>query len=520
MKEKPMKKQDRRRANRTRFHYLLALLLLLSAVSLPAAQEKSDEKKEKEPAVDFKIQTTHTIQLGQEKLEYQATAGTLVLKKDNDTKPTARMFYVAYTRVGVNDLSGRPIMFTFNGGPGSSSVWLHLGAFGPKRVLMKPDGLPLPPPGKLVPNEFTLLGQTDLVFIDPVSTGFSRPVRGEDPKNFHGVEQDIQSVGEFIRLYCTRNDRWKSPKFLCGESYGTTRAAGLAHHLQDSLGMNLNGIVLVSSVLNFQTLRSDEGNDLPYPLFLPSFTATAWYHKKLASELQQQPLAEVLGEAEKFALGEYTMALTRGDRLSAPDHLTVRRKLARFTGLSEEYVEHSRLRIEPHRFMKELLRGSERTVGRYDSRLIGIDLDAVGERFDYDPSYAAVQGVFTATLNNYLRTELRYESDLPYEILTGKVRPWDYGQAKNRYLNVAPDLRTAMTRNPALKVFLASGYYDLATPYFGTDYTFDHLGLAPALKKNVTTAYYHAGHMMYIEKESHRKLRDDVGNFLKGALTP
>jgi len=495
---------------------LLALVFLLGGAGL-SAQEKSDDKKEPR---DTEVTTRHEMRLRGEVLAYNATAGTITLKKDNDTKATARMFYVAYTRLGMDDLSQRPIMFTFNGGPGSSSVWLHLGAFGPQRVLLKPDGQPFPPPGKLVPNEYTLLDQTDLVFIDPVSTGFSRAVKGEDPKQFHGVQQDIASVGEFIRLYCTRNGRWKSPKFVCGESYGTTRASGLAHYLQDSLGMNLNGVLLISAILNFQTARFDEGNDLPYPLFLPSYTATAWYHKKLSSELQQQPLAEVLHEVEKFALGEYTLALTRGDRLSESERVSVRRKLARFTGLSEDYVERSRLRVEALRFMKELLRSTDRTVGRYDSRLMGIDLDAVGERFDYDPSYAAVQGVFTSAINNYLRNELKYETDLDYEILTGKVRPWDYGQAKNRYLNVAPDLRTAMTRNPALKVFVASGHYDLATPYFATDYTFDHLGLTPSLKKNVTTTYYQAGHMMYIEKESHRKLRDDVANFLKGALSP
>ncbi len=496
---------------------LLLLVLLLPATTFSAEKDKAEDKPE---PPDVRVETRHEMQLGKDKFAYLATAGTLTLKKDNETKPTARIFFVAYTREGIDNLAGRPILFAFNGGPGSSSVWLHMGAFGPRRVLLKPDGQPLPPPGKVVPNENTLLGLTDLVFIDPVSTGYSRPVKGEDAKQFHGVQQDIDSVGEFIRLYCARYGRWQSPKFLCGESYGTTRAAGLAYHLQDKLGMYLNGIVLVSSVLNFQTLSFTEGNDLPYPLFLPSYSATAWYHKKLPAELQKQRLPEVLAQVEKFALGAYNQALVQGDRLSEADHAAVRRQLAHFTGLSEDYVERSRLRIEASHFMKELLRGSERTVGRYDSRLMGVDLDAVGARPDYDPSYAAVQGAFTAAINTYLRKDLRYESDLPYEVLTGKVRPWDYGSAKNRYLNVAPDLRTAMTRNPALKVFVASGYYDLATPYLGTDYTLDHLGLARSLKKNVTTAYYLAGHMMYIEKESHRKLHEDVANFLKGALSP
>ncbi len=423
---------------------LLLLLLFLSTGAI-CAEEKSDDKKEPR---DTQTDTQHEIRLGGEVLKYRATAGTLTLKKDNDTKPTARMFYVAYSRLGVDDLAQRPVTFCYNGGPGSSSVWLHLGAFGPYRVLLKPDGQPYPPPGKLVPNEFTILGQTDLVFIDPVSTGFSRAVKGEDAKQFHGVQQDIASVGEFIRLYCTRFGRWKSPKFICGESYGTTRSAGLSHYLQDHLGMNLNGVLLISAVLNFQTLRFDEGNDLPYPLFLPSYTATAWYHKKLSSGLQQQSLADVLAEVEKFALGEYTLALMKGDRLSKSDHAAICRKLAHFTGLSEEYVERSRLRVEGLRFMKELLKGRDRTVGRYDSRLMGVDLDVIRDRPEYDPSYAAVQGAFTSAINTYLRTELRYETEMDYEILTGKVQPWDYGSAKNRYLNVAPDLRTAHDAQP------------------------------------------------------------------------
>jgi carboxypeptidase C (cathepsin A) len=481
-------------------------------VSGPPAP-KSDRKTE--PLKETLSETRHTVTVHGTKLEYLATAGTLLLKEE-DGKPTASVFFIAYTKVGA-DAGQRPITFTFNGGPGSSSVWLHLGAFGPRRVLMRDNGAPLPPPDRLVDNEFTLLDLTDLVFIDPVTTGYSRVAPGQSTKQFHGVQEDIQAVGEFIRLYTTRYRRWASPKFLAGESYGTTRAAGLVGHLQDRHGMYFNGVLLISSILNFQTARFDEGNDLPYSLFLPSYAATAWYHKKLPPELQAD-LRSTLAEVEKFALGEYTLALMKGSKLPPEERQQIARKLARYTGLSEGYVTRANLRIEIMRFTKELLRHEERTVGRFDSRFKGMDADAVGERFEYDPSYAVVQGAYTAMLNQYVRTDLKYQSDLPYEILTSRVQPWDFGNARNRYLNLSSPLRQAMTKNPALRVFVASGYYDLATPYFATEYTFHHLGLEDALLDHVTMAYYEAGHMMYIHKASHQKLKSDVAAFLQSAV--
>jgi carboxypeptidase C (cathepsin A) len=496
---------------------VLFVLLLTSTVCAagqdpPAKPTKPEHKPE--PPKETIVETEHALALGQDKLTYKATTGTLLLKEE-DGKATASVFFIAYTKSGVEDLSKRPVMFAFNGGPGSSSVWLHLGAFGPRRVLMKDDGEPVPPPPKLVDNEATLLDVTDLVFIDPVTTGYSRPAPGQDPKQFHGVQQDLQSVGEFIRLYTTRYRRWASPKFIAGESYGTTRAAGLAAHLQERHGLSVNGIILVSAVLNFQTIRFDEGNDLPYILFLPAYTATAWYHKKLAPDLQSD-LKKALAEAERFAIGDYTLALMKGSKLSAGERLQIARQVARLTGLSEEFVQQANLRINMMRFGKELLRDERRTVGRYDSRLVGHDVDAAGEVHEYDPSYAAVLGSYTAALNHYLRTELRFESDLPYEILTGRVQPWDYGDARNRYLNVSRNLRQVMTQNRTLRVFVASGYYDLATPYFATDYTVDHLGLDGSLADRVTTAYYEAGHMMYIHKPSLVKLKRDVAAFISG----
>jgi carboxypeptidase C (cathepsin A) len=489
----------------------------------PVKLEKGDkadkaERKGPEPKDDVH-ESVHQVTLAGQTLSYLASAGHLVLR-DDDGKPLASMFFVAYTRVASPDTKlvdpTRPITFCFNGGPGSSSVWLHLGAFGPKVVKLPDNGEPPTPPYSLVDNENTLLDQTDLVFIDPVSTGLSRPAPGVDPKRFHGYQEDIQSVGDFIRLYVTRYARWRSPKFIAGESYGTTRAGGLSGYLQDRHGMNLNGIVLVSSVLNHMTIRFDEGNDLPFVLFLPTYTATAWYHKKLPAELQSGDLSDVVGQAGLFAETEYQHALTEGDRLSDDKKQDVARKLARFTGLPEDYIRRANLRVDIQRFCKELLRNQRRTVGRYDSRFQGADLDAAGERPEYDPSYAAVQGAFTATLNEYLRSELQVPTDATYEILTPKVQPWDYGQARNRYVNVGPILRSAMTKNRDLRVFVADGYYDLATPFAATDYTVAHLGLDPSLRGNITSAYYEAGHMMYVHKPAHEKLRRDLAAFLRG----
>lgn len=494
------------------------LVILVSLFVIPrhiAAQDKKPPSAKAEHLKEVLSTTHHSITIKGEKLDYTATAGNMLLKEE-DGKVKASIFFIAYTRDGVKDLKKRPVTFTFNGGPGSSSVWLHMGAFGPKRVHMTDKGEALPPPYKLVDNEETLLDVTDLVFIDPPSTGFSRIAPGEKHKDFHGVQEDVKAVGEFIRLYTTRHRRWDSPKFLAGESYGTTRAAGLAGYLQDQLGMNLNGIMLVSAVLNFQTIRFDDGNDLPYILYLPTYTATAWYHKKLGAELQED-LRKALDEAEKFATTDYTLALMKGSKLTPSETKEIAGKVARLTGLSTDFVLRSNLRVPIFRFTKELLRGERRSVGRFDSRYKGIDRDAAGESPDYDPSYAAIQGTYTATLNQYLRNELKFESDSPYEILTGKVQPWNFETATNRYLNVSGSLRGAMTKNPHLKVLVANGYYDLATPYFATEYTFNHLNLDPSLVGNISMGNYEAGHMMYVHRASHRQFKRDLARFVQGA---
>ena len=467
--------------------------------------------------------TQHSIHITGKELRYSVTCGTMVLREESEKdgtaeghRPKATVFFVAYTKDGIVELSQRPITFAFNGGPGSSSVWLHLGLLGPKRVAMGDAGALTPPPYRLVDNEYTLLEESDLVFIDPVGTGYSRMVEGEKAREYHGFKRDLESVGEFIRLYTHRFGRWTSPKYLIGESYGTTRAAGLSGYLQERHGIYLNGLMLVSSVLDFSTVRFNPGNDLPYILFLPTFSATAWYHQKLPQDLQKKPLRALLKEVEAFAEGEYTLALMQGSKLPATEQKRIAQQLARYTGLSEAYVQASNLRLEITRFTKELLRSERKTVGRLDSRFTGIDRDAAGASFEYDPSYAAIQGPYTATLNQYVRQDLGFESDLPYEILSSLYENWSYKEFENQYLNVAETLRKAICMNPSLRVYVGSGYYDLATPYFATDYTLNHLGLEPHLQKNLQVHYYPAGHMMYVHQPSLAQQAADLKAFVLG----
>ncbi len=488
----------------------LLLALVPSLASAASVVRAEDEEPAPAKPKETASTTHHEVEINGQSVPYTATAGTYVLETE-EQKPKASAFYTSYVREGV-EADKRPVTFCFNGGPGSSSVWLHLGLFGPRRVWMGDEAVTPPPPYRLVDNDQSVLDLTDLVFIDPVTTGYSRPAEGEDPQQFHGLDEDVQWVGEFIRLWVTRNARWTSPKYLAGESYGTTRAASLAGHLQDRHGMFLDGVLLVSSILRFQTARFDTGNDLPYALFLPTYTATAWYHGMLEPELQAD-LKRTLALVEEFALGEYTLALMQGDRLSEEGRRHVVSDLARFTGLSEEYVSQTNLRIEIQRFVKELLREKRLTVGRLDSRFLGRDADAAGEGNEFDPSYSAIQGPYTALLNDYVRRELAYENDLVYEILTGRVHPWKWGDAENQYVDVAETLRSAMTHNPRLRVFVANGYYDLATPYFATDYTFRHMGLEGGARERVQMTFYESGHMMYIHPPSLLQMRADLAAF-------
>jgi len=455
------------------------------------------------------ITTKHSISIKGVVINYTATVGYLQLKTE-DGKPKANIFFVAYTKDGVPDKKNRPITYTFNGGPGSSSVWLHMGLIGPKRVLMSDKGDVLSPPYSYVDNEYSWLDKTDMVFIDPVTTGFSRAVTGESDKQFHGYEEDIQSMGEAIRLYSTKYERWNSPKFLAGESYGTTRAAGLSEYLQNRYKFYLNGVVLISSILNMQTSRFDIGNDLPFALFLPTYTATAWYHKKLDADLQRN-LQSTLKEVEAFALGEYNMALMKGSELTPHEYTNIVNKLSRYTGLSKDYIRQTNLRIDIHKFDKELRRIEGLTVGRLDSRFTGRDYNDVEVTPEIDPSNdGTISGPYSAAINHYVRAELKFKNDLPYEILGGRVSPWNYNNVQNKYLNVAESLRKAMSVNPYLKVWVLCGYFDLATPYFAADYTFNTMGLRPEQRKNVNFTFYEAGHMMYIHKPSLMQIKIDA----------
>ena len=508
-----------------KFHFAFCALAFCGAAGITLAQQPAEKpadkatekpKEEKKAPEDKSVITKHSVKIGGQEVKYTATAGTMVLKLEDGT-PKANIFYVAYIKDDVADASKRPITFAFNGGPGAGSLWLHVGALGPRRVEMGDVGNLLPPPYKFVDNESSILDGTDIVFIDPVTTGYSRPAPGEADKQFHGVQEDVQSVGDFIRLWATRNRRWGSPKFLAGESYGTTRAAGLSGYMQQRYGMYLNGIILISSILNFQTAEFDTGNDLPYMLFLPTYTAIAWYHKKLPSDLQGD-LQKAIAESKAFAVGEYADALVAGDGLPAVKRTYIAQKLSRLTGLPADYIDRADLRIGIQRFDKELMKNERRTVGRLDGRFTGIDADAAGAEPDYDPSLAAIVGPYTASINEYVRGELKFESDLPYEFLTGRVRPWNYAPYENRYVNVAETLRRAMTQNPFLKVFVGKGYYDLATPFFAAEYTFDHLGLDPTLRSHLSGGYYEAGHMMYVHPASLAKLKKDLAEFIQASV--
>jgi len=485
-----------------------------------AEKKKSEEKPTPK---DNLVVTKHRVKINNREIKYTVTAGTMVMKEETadrekkakGEKPRAEVFFVAYIKDGVSNKSKRPLTFSFNGGPGSSSVWLHLGVFGPRRVVLTNEGELPPPPFRLMDNQYSILDDTDLVFIDPVSTGYSRAVEGQRPTKWHEFHKDIESVGDFIRLYTTRYNRWLSPKFLAGESYGTTRAAGLSGYLQDRHGLYLNGLMLISAALDFTTLEFDTNNELPFILYLPGYAAVAWYHKKAG---EGQPLKKFLKEAEEFARGEYTTALMKGDMLTAQERAHVVGELVRFTGLSADFIEQTNLRIVDQHYFKELLRDRGQTIGRLDARLLGLDRLGVTDTPEYDPLLTNVMGPYTAAFYDYIRAELKFESDLPYEILSEKVWPWSYSVFENRYLNVAETLRSAMTYNPHLKVFVANGYFDLGTPYFATEYTFSHLGLHKSLHKNISMDYYEAGHMMYIHMPSLRKMKKDITKFIKGAM--
>ncbi len=459
------------------------------------------------------VVTHHSINLDGKTLNYTATVAQMPLKNaSGDTE--AHIFYMAYTLDGVTDRARRPVTFCFNGGPGSASVWVHLGGMGPRSPKLMPNGSMPPPPYQLKDNQNTWLDKTDLVFIDPVGTGYSRAKSIDVARRMNGVQGDIQSVGEFMRLYLLRNEREASPLFIAGESYGTFRTAGLAGYLIDR-GIAFNGIILIGTTLNLETIWS-RSDDLVYQLEFPTYAADAWYQKKVAPDLQKKDLKSFLKDAETFAMGEYAAALAKGDDLTAAERKSITEKLVRFTGLEARYIEESNLRWDVSHFTRQLLRDKHETIGRYDGRLTGPSAMNTGETSEYDPSSTLITPPFTTMFNNYIRNELGYKTDMLY-YTSGGIQPWDYG-VQNGFGDTTAMLRSAMVKNPYMKVLVAAAYFDLATPYYAVEYTFNHMGLSPQQHQNIRWDFYQSGHMLYIDSDSHAKLKHDVADFFQSAL--
>ncbi|MBA3602603.1 MAG: peptidase S10 [Parachlamydiaceae bacterium] len=474
----------------------------------PQERKEASEQQSKPliPVVEKESTTEGQIVLNGQTIPYIATAGTYSFKDEHGVTK-AQFFYVAYARSDVENPSLRPVTFSFNGGPGAASAWMHMGLLGPKRVVVTNS-----PPYSYTDNKFSLLDVTDLVFIDPVSTGYSRPSQGEDLNQFHGVEGDVKSIAEFVRLFVTRKSRWESPKYLIGASYGSMRAVKLANYLLDEFYMTFNGIILVSSVLDFQTIdTTDFNNNLSSILFLPSYTATAWNFKTLDPTLQKD-FNNTLNLVKDFAMNEYALALMQGDRLTPERRKKVIDKLSLYTGLTPQLIERANLRVQPSVFMKNLLIQENKLLGRFDGRVTGGALEVDSPHAEYDPSFEALLSPFTAIFNQYVRNELKWTVDDEYKLLTN-VQPWTYDGANNRYLNTISNLREVMIRMPEFRVFVASGYFDLATPFFGTDYTFNRLNIRPSAANRVTMKYYPGGHMMYVDPHSVESLSKDLHAF-------
>ena len=468
--------------------------------------------------------TDHSIKIGGQTIPYKATAQTILLKNDKG-EPVALLYSTAYTRNDVKDPSTRPLAFLYNGGPGSSSVWLHMGSFSPKRVVTVNADVTPPPPYKLADNANCLLDKADLVFVDPIGTGFSHAVGKAQDKDFWGVDPDVKSLAQFITTYVSRNDRWNSPKFLIGESYGTFRSAALGNYLQDHDNLYLNGIVLVSSVLDLGTISFYPGQDTTYIYYLPSYAATAWYHKVLSD--RPENLRAFIDEARRFAETEYAGALIKGDNLSATEKADVAKKVSRYTGLDPDYLAKANLRVNLPQFMQELQRSRGLTTGRLDARFSGPTFDLIGEYAEYDPQETAISGAFVAAFNTYVREELKFGQDKTYQVGANfEGNRWDWKHERGEGFgfpgppNVVNDLRSAMISNPRLQIEVENGIYDLATPFFATEQTMSHLGLAENLRKNIHLQYYDAGHMMYVRDEDLAKLKANVANFIDTASKP
>ncbi len=492
---------------------------LLISFSLSALASQDPEKATDPPAKELvsekpvePVTREAQVVIGGKVVPYRVVTGKMQLKAD-DGKARASIFHVSYKRTDVKDPATRPVMFAFNGGPGSSAVWLHIGVLGPKILKLPGDGTTAPvPPVRIMDNPLSILDVCDLVFVDPVSTGYSRAETDVKPADFHGLDEDIESIGDFIRRWITEHDRWSSPKFLLGESYGGIRVAGLSHHLQSRYGMSLNGVVLLSALLDFATLQGAQGNDLASLVFLPTFTSTAHYHQQILGDRDA-----LVKQSTDFAFGEYAAGLLKGSSLSEEQRAALATKLASLTGISSEVWQTHDLRITPSFFRAELLRKEGKVIGRFDARVAWDTTDRSAATPEYDPSYSLAYGAFSTAMLDYLGRDLGYKEDQPYEILTGKVQPWRWN-ANNQVVNVSGRLGTAMRDNPHLKLLVMGGHTDLATPPEGVAHSIRHLfGLSAQARSNIQTTYYEGGHMFYLNPPDLVKTRDDLLKFIQAA---
>ncbi len=503
----------------------LAIILIMAVMApwVAAQQRPPGTQRDTQPPAKHEYagpneekisQTSHVMVLNGEEIKYTATAGTVPIRLD-DGKVAARMFFAAYTKDGA-DVKTRPVAFLYNGGPGSATIWLHMGSFGPKIAKMADEGFQPAPPYDFVDNPHSLLDVSDVVFVDAMDTGYSRVTPDTDNTQFHGQAGDIRAFGEFIAEYLRIYDRYPSPKFLIGESYGSIRSAGLAYELQSRHGIELNGVGLLSALLTYQTLSPNPNNDIAWAAQIQTFAATAWYHKQLPPGLQEKTVEEVVNEARVFAFGEYMAALTKGNALTDAERTAMAEKLARYTGLSPEFILQANLRVNASRFRKELLRGQRLVVGRLDSRFTAVDADAAGEHQEFDPSSTALTGPYVAAFRHYVKNTLKWESDLHY-MTRGNVRPWKY--VENRHMDMTEALRSTMARNPFLKVFVICGYYDMATMVGGIEYSMTHLAYEKQITDRVSFGYYKGGHMMYIRPSAHAKLKSDLAAWIQAACS-
>ena len=495
-----------------------------SEAAKTAARERAEAVAEKS------VVTAHSVAVGGRTIAYKATAGTLLIRDDKG-KPDASVFYVAYTADGEKDASRRPVTFLYNGGPGSSSIWLHMGSYGPVRVATSSPDATAPAPYRIEANADSLIDKSDLVFVDAIGSGYSKGLvkekddkdksdKDDNPnKRFWGTDQDIDAFGRFIARYITVNKRWNSPKFLFGESYGTPRSAGLAKYLEEH-GIALNGVVLLSSILNYAARMPGLDND--YVNLLPSYAAIAWYHNRIAN--RPATLEPFLTEVRTFARGDYAVALSKGQDLGDPERTAMAERMAKYTGLGVAYLKEANLRVSQPRFRKELLRDERRTLGRYDGRFEGIDMDAAGESPETDPADTAIRGAFTAAFNDYIVRELNYTSDVAYNVsANGANRDWDWKHALRGQMRpvplpiTVPDLSEAMRTNPRLKVLSANGWFDLATPFAATEYDLAHMDIDPKLRGNLSFTYYPSGHMVYLNLEAAKQFKADLAKFYDSA---